>query len=243
MERNSGVRKRRSTSTAGLAAIILVLGLLFGCAAPGNLPYTGQNPTRPVWLVAPGWHTGLAVRRTDIPPDLLPERADFPEADYLEVGWGDRDYYPASDPGVWLALKAALIPGPSILHVAGLGAPPDLYSDSDKILRIELPETAFRNLIVYLHDSFARHGSPRALPLGPGLYGNSRFYEARGRFHVFNNCNTWAARALHAAGLPVAPFPVITAGNLRCQVRHWRTLESSGAKNGGVRSDTNFSAR
>jgi uncharacterized protein (TIGR02117 family) len=232
MERNSGACGQRGKPAAWLAAIILVLSLylLFGCAATGPHPYAGQNPTRPVWLVTSGWHTGLAVRWTDIPPDLFPERADFPKAGYLEVGWGDRDYYQASDPGVWLALKAALIPGPSVLHVAGFGTPPNLYFGSGTILRIELPEAAFRNLIVYLHDSFARHGAQSASPLGPGLYGKSHFYEAQGQFHVFNNCNTWAARALHTAGLPVASFRTVTSGSLRCQIRHWSALESGEAE-------------
>jgi uncharacterized protein DUF2459 len=54
-------------------------------------------------------------------------------------------------------------------------------------------------------------------PLGPGLYGDSRFYPAHGQFHLFNTCNTWAARALQAAGYPMSS-PII-AGALLSQAR------------------------
>lgn len=223
MEGNPGGRRQWNRWAAAIV-LAWILYLLFGCAGTAN-PYAGQGPTQPVWLVAPGWHAGLAIRRTDIPADLLPESADFPRSTYLEFGWGGRDYYQSRESSVWLALKAALIPGPGVLHVAGFDAPPALYFDADTTLRIDLPEPAFRNLLAYLHHSFERRGVPRASSLGPGLYGDSRFYEARGQFHLFENCNVWIARALKAAGLPAVPAEAVTAGNLRCQARHWGTAE------------------
>lgn len=228
MKRRIGSKRSRSKPAAWPAAIVLALSLhlLFGCALTGTSPHAGQYPVRSVWLVAPGWHAGLAVRRADIPEGLLPESADFPGARYLEVGWGERDYYQARESSVWLALKAALIPSPSVLHVAGLDKPPAAYFGSDSVLRIDLPDAEFRNLVAYLHESFNRRGAPRIMPLGPGLYGDSRFYEAQGRFHLFNNCSTWAAGALEAAGLPASPFRIVTASSLRCQARHWGATES-----------------
>ncbi|MFO7315144.1 DUF2459 domain-containing protein, partial [Rhodothermus marinus] len=54
----------------------------------------------------------------------------------------------------------------------------------------------------------------------PGLYGReSFFYAAHGRYHLFNNCNHWVARALRAAGLPVHPGRTLTIRDL------WRQIE------------------
>lgn len=211
--------------------LVGLFDLLLGCAGTAN-PYTGTGPVRPVWLVAPGWHTGLAIRRRDIPVNLLPERADFPRSTYLEFGWGDREYYRSRESSVWLALKAALLPGPSVLHVAGFDEPPARYFDAETTLRFDLPEPAFRNLLGYLHHSFDRKDAQRIQPLGPGLYGDSRFYEARGQFHLFENCNVWTARALKAAGLPAIPSDALTAGSLRCQARHWGIPEPAGEGSG-----------
>lgn len=226
MEGNPGGWEQGHRWAAAMALALALYLLLPGCAGTAN-PYAGQSPTRPVWLVAPGWHAGLAVRRADIPEDLLPESADFPGSAYLEFGRGDRDYYQSREDSVWLALKAALIPGPGVLHVAGFDPPPARYFDAETTFRIDLPEPAFRNLLGYIHQSFDRRGAPRAVSLGPGLYGDSRFYEAHGQFHLFENCNVWTARALKAAGLPAVPAEAVTAGNLRCQARHWGTIEAA----------------
>jgi len=53
--------------------------------------------------------------------------------------------------------------------------------------------------------------------LGPGLYGRSRFYASRERFHLFKTCNVWVATALREAGLPVTPS--INAGALMARLR------------------------
>jgi Protein of unknown function (DUF2459) len=50
------------------------------------------------------------------------------------------------------------------------------------------------------------------------LYGDSKFYSARGRYHLLYTCNTWIADALRAAGLPITPVYAMTAGNLMWQV-------------------------
>jgi len=60
-------------------------------------------------------------------------------------------------------------------------------------------------------------GAPAAAPLGPGLYGDSRFYPARETFNLFRTCNVWTARGLRGAGLPVEDS--ITKDGLMSQAR------------------------
>ncbi len=57
-----------------------------------------RGPSASVLLLVDRWHAGVAIRTSDIPGDLMPERRDFPEAEYLEFGWGDWDFYQASVP-------------------------------------------------------------------------------------------------------------------------------------------------
>jgi hypothetical protein len=70
-----------------------------------------------------------------------------------------------------------------------------------------------------LATPFERGDEGDLRPLGPGLYARSRFYAARGRYHVFNNCNHWTARTLGAAGLPVETEHALTEEQLMEQVR------------------------
>jgi uncharacterized protein (TIGR02117 family) len=198
------------------AALMAAAG---GCAAAPVSPAQPLNgePTVAIHLVSHGWHTGIVLRRVDIPTGLWPEADDFPRAEYLEVGWGDHDYYRTRDPGLWTALKAVLVPTSSVLHVVGFRAPVDVKFPASETVALELPRHGFERLAQYIHDAHVRDGAPAATALGPGLYGDGRFYPARERFHLFNTCNQWTVRALRAAGLPVED--AITGRGLMSQVR------------------------
>ncbi|MGH9649716.1 MAG: DUF2459 domain-containing protein, partial [Terriglobales bacterium] len=60
-------------------------------------------------------------------------------------------------------------------------------------------------------------GAPVVASLGPGLYGDSRFYPARESFSLFRTCNVWTARGLRVAGLPI--HDSITMEGLLSQAR------------------------
>jgi len=189
-----------------LVLLPLILSALGACAeqppGPGK-PQSG-GPGVAVYLVAHDKHSGIAVRRADIPAGLWPESRDFPQAEYLEVGWGDRDYYYGRNQSWGGALRAALgSDNPSVLHVAGVRGPLAENFPASEIIEVKLSRDGFERLVRYIHDAYDRAGAPAAAPLGPGLYGDSRFYPARESFNIFRTCNVWTARGLRGAGLPI----------------------------------------
>lgn len=170
-------------------------------------------------IVHDRWHAAIVVEKADVPMSVIPEVRDFPGAEYLEFSWGDRDYFPASDPGVGAALKAAFWSSGSILHVIGFhGAAGTSYPGAE-IKEVKLTEERFDRLLGFISRTFLRPKPSAPADPQPGLYATSRFYAATGEFNVFRNCNTWVAEALSAAGLPVDPGHVITAGSLGDQLR------------------------
>jgi hypothetical protein len=176
--------------------VIVLCLLLSGCAAApvARLPEAPKEVS--AFIVPQGGHTGIAVRRADIPAALLPEKRDFPGSDYLEFGWGDRDYYMAPSAGPWLSFKAAFLPTQSVVHVAGVrGDLRDAFPGAE-IVAIPLSRPALEGLLRYVHEAFAREGET-ARALGRG------FYPGRETFHLLRTCNVWTAGALRAAGLPV----------------------------------------
>ncbi len=217
----------------------LLLGLLWLCSAcagpvhPPPVPIQGEASApahaprlRPVseasvaiHVVNHGWHTGLVVRRADIPLGLVPETGDFPAADSLELGWGDWDYYQSGDPGLWLALKAALWPSASVLHVTGVKGKVTGRFAGYEVIRLAVARDGFIRFVDYLHYSFLRSGALKAMPIASGWGPNSLFYPARGKFHLFNTCNSWTARALEAAGFPMGMLEPVTADQLMAKVR------------------------
>jgi len=218
-----------------LALLLCLLPLCSACAgsisALPSLPVVAPAAIDggTIHVIEQGWHVGVALRRADIPAGMIPEQADFPQARYLELGWGDAGFYQADDPGLGLLLSAALWPSASVLHVAGVEGRIGDHFNHSEIIRIDLTPTDFSLFAAFLDDSFARDGAASAQALRPGHVPGSFFYPARGRFHVFNNCNTWVAQALEAAGMPMGrPLP-ITAGQLMARVRRHAAAQGTPA--------------
>lgn len=205
------------------ALVVLMSVLLVACAAPpkGLFPPDPHETFRTIYLVSHGWHAGIVIRRTDIPPGIWPQHKDFPEAEYLEIGWGDKDYYMTPKPHLGITLKAGLLPSASVLHVVGFRGAVTHYFPHSEVIRIDLSEAGFERLCAYLANSYAENESGHSQPLGPSLYGDGQFYLSRESYHAFNTCNVWSARALHAAGCPITPASTLTVDTLMARAAQW----------------------
>ena len=191
---------------------------------PAQILSTGDGKNvRTVFIIHDAWHSAVVIRTADISAAVLPEMKDFPSAEYLEFSWGDRDYFTAPDGGLGLALKAAFWSSGSVLHVVGFRDTMKNTFPSADIIELVLSDDGFQRLIKFISDSFSRPHPPTPADPRPGLFPNGRFYSAEGKFSISRTCNTWVAEALRAAGLPISPSYVITAGNLDNQVRHFAT--------------------
>ena len=102
--------------------------LLRGCLAastvqtlPGcrsTLSPTYQEAPRDgvtIYLIAASWHTEIALPIDTIHDPLRTVTPDFPGAQYLSFGWGERNYYMARAP----TLRPALSPGASSMPLQG----------------------------------------------------------------------------------------------------------------------------
>jgi uncharacterized protein (TIGR02117 family) len=204
------------------ALLLWALGALaWGCAGPvtGLWPPAPGEPVRAIAVVNHGWHTGIVVSVKEIPEGAWPGHRDFPGAEYLEVGWGDHDFYQAPQASLWLAVKAAFWPSPSVLHVAAFRGPP--WPGAERV-EIELTEAGFSRLLAFIEAAYARGETGGPVPLGQGQTAWSRFYLGRERYFLLRTCNTWVARALRAAGCPITPLYALTAGNLMSQAGRCR---------------------
>lgn len=200
------------------------------CAAPvrETLAPSESEPRKIIYLVSHGWHAGIVLRRADIPDKIWPKLENFSDTEYLEVGWGDMDFYQLPDPHLGFILKAALLPTASVLHIVGFNGRVPAYFPFSEIIRIELSTAGFERLSRTIASSFALDKGGNTTSPGPGRYGNSRFYLSREKYHLFNTCNVWAARALSAAGLPITPATANSVENLMSQARKFGVLVQSG---------------
>ena len=204
-----------------IASLVSAILLAAACAAPVAelAPPTTAESALSVWVLDHGWHTAIVVRRADVDRALWPEVDDVPGATFVEIAWGDREFYMATPATAWMALKAALGAGESVLHVVGLDAPIATYFPRSEMVELRVSRRGFEALMRFVSDEHERDAGGRSVRLRPGLHGASWFYAARSRYSLFDTCNTWIARALERAGLPVTASGVITAGGVMQQLR------------------------
>ena len=172
-----------------------------------------------------GWHSGIIVPRAAIPSGAWPPgvvEGDFAGCAYLELGWGDRKFYPAKKPTAGMAVVAALVPGPSVLHVAGFAPPLSAAHAWSSLVAVPCTPAELAGLCRELGRSFETDAQGNVARMGAGLYGRrSGFYPARGQYWIGNTCNTWTAREMRAGGLAAHTniFEALTSGEVIGQAR------------------------
>ena len=197
----------------------LLVGLLlmfFTCVATSSPLRQGKQQ---IFVTSNGWHTGIVLKRNYLSFENMPEITDFPQAEFVEFGWGDAKFYPAKEATVGITLAAALMPTVAVMHVVGLPAEPSRYFTRAEVVLLCLSKQDLNGLIAFIASSFDRKSRPRADPIASGLYKSSYFYPANGKFHLLNTCNSWTARALRAGGFKIKLFENIRAESLMQQVR------------------------
>ena len=181
------------------------------CAAP-------QPSCRSVFIVHSAWHAAIVLRKGDIPSEVVPELVDFPSAQFVEFSWGDKDYFPNPDAGVFAGLKAAFWSSGSVVHVVGLSGDWQAFYAGAAIIELRLMPAAYERLLDFVSKTFSRQAPGDRAQAYPGLFVYSYFYPATRKFSLLKTCNGWVAEALESAGLPIAPSYVITAGQLAEQI-------------------------
>lgn len=200
-----------------IAPLILSL-TLFGCAS-APAPPAPEGEWRSVQVVNHGLHTGLLIARADL-LDVLPGLAEaFDDGDFLELGWGDEEFYRAAQPTLGLTLQALFWPSASALHVLKVAGDPRRQFAGRELIEIRLAEHGYRQLLGFVAARFARSAQGALLVLGPGQYAGSRFYRAEGSYSLLYTCNTWVAEALATGGCPLAFASTVTAGQVMTRLR------------------------
>jgi uncharacterized protein (TIGR02117 family) len=208
----------------GLARSLLLAATLLvaGCA---TTPYAldapqaerGEPRRNRIFAVAHGWHVGVVVPQPYL-ADKMPElKARFPNSRYIEIGWGDKGFSQAKDVTIGLTLEAMFWSSGAVIHAVGLppsSDPPFDYFPKIDTVEVCVSDRELNELSEFIHRSFVADAQGRLTPMRPGLYGDSQFYEAEGRYHLLNTCNKWVAKGLASMGMSIDPIFMLTASSV-----------------------------
>jgi uncharacterized protein (TIGR02117 family) len=214
------VKRLLLTIGKGLTALLFVFAAVIVITARfgDSKLFPANGDAIEVILVSYGYHAGLAVPRkalleqasTQGLRSLISVSTRFQHYSWVEIGWGDAEFYQSTPtPGdiqLGLAAKALLGLGEgAVLHVVGLENDPEQVFSGAELVKIRLSPEGFARLAARMNSAFVNGPEGQNIELGPGLYGPSLFYLAKGHFSLLNVCNHWIADLLDAAGVPTAP--------------------------------------
>jgi len=191
------------------AATLLACAVLCGCSSSTERTFADSERSRVVYVVRRGHHTGFALAVADWPNRDWSVLGSFPQARYLEFGWGDAAYYQAPDPTLGVTIAAVFWPTPTVMEVVPWQVVAQGVEDSETVA-LHVSDAELQAIAKSIDDSFVQPISTT----GNGYdtaNGRALFYHARGKFHMFRMCNRWTAERLQLAGCSVRSPLVITA--------------------------------
>lgn len=195
------------SALAGLYVGAAHTAMLWPVHADQRASRISQQPEIEAFVLTNGAHTDLVfpVRHAAIDWSRIFPTTDAvavpPDAEFIAIGWGDREFYLHTPTWADLTVSRALgaISGrnTSLLHVTWLKR--GQFAESGGAYILPLTSAQYETLAAYVR---AKLPGGRAVPLSGAGYGSQdAFYEATGSYGPFETCNTWTGRGLRNAGL------------------------------------------
>lgn len=162
----------------------------------------------PIYIFTNGVHTDLVVPVKNEQMDWSREVkfANTVGKDsvfaYVGFGWGDKGFYLETptwaDLKASTAFKAAFALSTSAIHAT---FHKDMTEGADCV-KIIISKEQYSRLIRYIQESFIADKKGHLIHIQTNAnYGKEdAFYEAKGSYHLFHTCNTWANNGLKSCG-------------------------------------------
>ena len=171
--------------------------------------------TQTIYIAKSYWHTGLIVEINELSLNTLPVLKKFSDAEFVDIGMGERDFYMSPSRDVIPAARAILIPTAAAIRIAEVpGDTAFLRRTSDYLISLELDSASFINLLGYVNESISKNDDDEVSIIEERAGGSIVFYNSPLSYHLFNTCNTWLARALQKSGIDIKPSDVVTSKDL-----------------------------
>lgn len=182
----------------------------------GPLAKAFQEPEKEhvIYVSSISWHTGIVVPAYSLPDSIWREDHDYSDAAYLEIGWGEADYYPNEGFNLWYAFKSVFWPTSSVVHINPINMQVENYYYDTDVVRMEIDDEELEDLSHFLLETLKLDENGKIIPVADGKRMNSYFFESSQKYYFPKNSNVWAARAIESAGFSINPIWYQTTGCL-----------------------------
>ena len=194
--------------------------VLAGAFLPANPDWREPIEGVPIYVETNGLHAGLVLPieggGNDWRDIIRPEHFAVPYADatHYRFGWGNKEFYrnvpTLSDATAPIVLRALFTPAPSAMHV-DQSLPPIPSAD---VRRVMVTPAQYSLIVRLIRNKFAYNADGSLQPI-PGNTPTESFYEAKGRYHMFETCNVWTNKLLKQAGIKTGQWTPFQGGVMR----------------------------
>ena len=184
-----------------------------------NSDATTQPKEVSIYILTNGVHTDLVVPIKNESKDWSQEikventKAKDSTAQFIAFGWGDKGFYlntpQWSDLKASTAFNAAFGLGNSAMHATFFKS----LTESKSCIKIAVSKENYERLVQYIESAFQYDANQNPIFIEATTYGNyDSFYEAKGKYNLFQTCNSWANGGLKAANQKAAFWTVTDTG-------------------------------
>ncbi|GGH79812.1 hypothetical protein GCM10011379_49750 [Filimonas zeae] len=213
----------RMIAYSALTLVALLLLYLLSAFTLSRISTAREKDTRPemaIYILTNGVHTDLVV-------PVKSEYIDWSQyipfsntsskdttAQWLAFGWGDKGFYLETptwaDLKFGTAFKAAFRLSTSAVHATYYR----MMSENKECRKIEISKAQYARLVAYIRNTLdtTAGGMPVYIPTTANYGKHDAFYEARGSYHLFHTCNTWANNGLKSCGQKACVWTIFDTG-------------------------------
>lgn len=199
-----------------LYGTLIYIGILLIGLIPVNNSFVPADGGITLYVVSNEVHADIIVPvKTDI-IDWAEEfsgatfGSDVTALSHVAFGWGDKGFFLETE--TWddfklsIAANALLLPSESCIHVSFTN--PTYFKDAASVT---VSESQYQKLVDHIERSFNADSNQQSVQIPDRSYSsNDAFFEANGRYHLLNTCNSWVGRGLKSAEVRVpwlSPLP------------------------------------
>ena len=181
-------------------AVILLIGLI-----PVNNSFVPADDGITLYVVSNEVHADIIVPVKTETIDWTEEfshatfDSDVTTYSHVAIGWGDKGFFLETetwdDFKISIAANALLLPSESCLHVSFTN--PVYFNGAASVT---VSESQYQKLVDHIKQSFNAASNQQPVQIPDRSYStNDAFFEANGRYHLLNTCNSWVGRGLKSA--------------------------------------------
>lgn len=168
-----------------------------------------------IYLVKVNWHTGLMIPVNDFTKKILPVLSYFDGFKYVDIGWGDAEFYQSPGFNICLAVNAILVPTPTVIRIDGYKFPIERVIEwREFAIQFVLTKERFLRMADFINQSFKYDDYKKVIISLRDKEKPIIFFKSVHYYFFMRTCNTWAAEAIQSTGVEIDTFGLVTAGQL-----------------------------